>query len=119
MFKKSSAQAVRLGGLLYRVRQPDGLIIDAERIQQAKSIVDCLFAETERFHQGDGDLIDQLLDRIRKFGSEVTWVRLRAKVLDRWRKAKARARQFGEAVSNLLANAEGELVKAKPLTWRR
>ena len=29
------------------------------------SIVDCLFAETERFHQGDGDLVDQLMDRIR------------------------------------------------------
>ena len=25
----------------------------------------------------------------------------------------------GEAVSNLLANDEGELVKDKPLTWRR
>ena len=54
MLKKSSAQALRLGGLLYKVRQRDGLVIDAERIQQAMSIVDCLFAETERFHQGDG-----------------------------------------------------------------
>ena len=119
MLKKSSAQALRLGGLLYRVRQPGGLIIDPERIQQAMSIVDCLFAETERFLQGDGDLIDQLMDRIRGFGGEVTWERLRAKGLDRWLKANARARHFGEAVSNLLANAEGELVKTRPLTWRR
>ena len=119
MLKKSSAQALRLGGLLYRVRQPGGLIIDPERIQQAMSIVDCLFAETERFLQGDGDLIDQLMDRIRGFGGEITWERLRAKGLDRWLKANARARHFGEAVSNLLANAEGELVKTRPLTWRR
>ena len=119
MLKKSSAQALRLGGLLYRVRQPGGLIFDPERVQQAMSIVDCVFAETERFHQGDGDLIDQLMDRIRGFGGEVTWERLRAKGLDRWLKANARTRHFVEAVSNLLANAEGELVKTRPLTWRR
>ena len=77
MLKKSSAQALRLAGLLYRVRQPGGLIVDTERIQQAMSIVDCLFAETERFHQGDGDLIDQLMERIRDLGGEVTWDRLR------------------------------------------
>ena len=96
-----------------------GLIVDTERIQQAMSIVDCLFAETERFHQGDGDLIDQLMDRIRGFGGDVTWERLRAKGLNRWQKANARARHFGEAVSNLIANDEGGLVKTKPLTWRR
>ena len=79
MLKRSSAQALRLGCLLYRVRQPGGPVIDAERIQQAMSIVDCLFAETERFHQGDGDLIDQLMDRIRRLGGEVNWERLRAK----------------------------------------
>ena len=117
MLKKSSAQALRLGGLLYRVRQPGGLIVDPERIQQAMSIVDCLFAETERFHQGDGDLIDQLMDRIRGARGEVTWELLRAKHLNRWLKANARARHFGEAVSNLVANAEGELVKTTPLTW--
>ena len=117
MLKKSSAQALRLGGLLYRVRQPGGLIVEPERIQQAMSIVDCVFAETERFHQGDGDLVDQLMDRIRKLGGEVNWERLRAKGLDRRLKAEARARHFGEAVSNLIANAEGELVKTKPLTW--
>ena len=83
------------------------------------SIVDCLFAETERFHQGDGDLIDQLMDRIRDFGGDVTWERLRGKGLNRRLKANARARHFSEAVSNLLANAEGGLVKTKPLTWRR
>ena len=119
MLKKSSAQALRLAGLLYRVRQPGGLVIDAERIQQAMSIVDCLFAETERFHQGDGDLVDQLMDRIRGLRGEVTWELLRAKHLNRWLKANARARHFGEAVSNLIANDEGELVKTKPLTWRR
>jgi hypothetical protein len=119
MLKKSSAQALRLGGLLYRVREPGGLVIDAERIQQAMSIVDCLFAETERFHQGDGDLIDQLMDRIRDFGGEVTWERLRGKGLNRWLKANAKARHFSEAVSNLLANAEGGLVKTTPLTCRR
>ena len=119
MLKKSSAQALRLGGLLYQVRQPDGLIVDPERIQQAMSIVGCLFAETERFHQGDGDLIDQRMDRIRRLGGEVTWELLRAKHLNRWLKANAKARHFGEAVSNLLANAEGELVKSRPLTWRR
>ena len=43
----------------------------------------------------------------------------RGKGLNRWLKANARARHFGEAVSNLLANAEGELVKTKPPTWRR
>ena len=117
MLKKSSAQTLRLGGLLYKVRQRDGLVIDAERIQQAMSIVDCLFAETERFHQGDGDLVDQLMDRIRGLRGEVTWEPLRAKHLNRWLKANARARHFGEAVSNLIANAEGELVKTKPLTW--
>ena len=41
----------------------------------------------------------------------------RGKGLNRWIKANARARRFGEAVSNLLANAEGELVKTNPLTW--
>lgn len=30
-----------------------------------------------------------------------------------------KARHFGEAVSNLLANAEGELAKTRPLSWRR
>ena len=98
MLKKSSAQALRLGGLISRVRQPGGLIVDPERIQQAMSIVDCLFAETERFHQGDGDLIDQLMARIRGLGGEVTWDRLRKKNLDRWLKANAKARHFGEAV---------------------
>ena len=119
MLKKSSAQALRLGGLLYRVRQPGGLIVDPERIQQAMSIVDCLFAETERFHQGDGDLVDQLMDRIRGLRGEVKWELLRAKHLNRWLKANAKARHFGEAVSNLIANDEGGLVKTKPLTWRR
>ena len=83
------------------------------------SIVDCLFAETERFHQGDGDLIDQLMDRIRGLGGEVNWDRLRKKNLNRWLKENAKARHFSEAVSNLLANDEGELVKTRPLTWRR
>ena len=119
MLKKSSAQALRLAGLLYKVRQPGGLIIDTERIQQAMSIVDCLFAETERFHQGEGDLIDQLMDRIRGLRGEVTWELLGAKHLNRWLKANAKARHFNEAVSNLIANDEGELVKTKPLTWRR
>ena len=119
MLKKSSAQALKLGELLYRVRHPGGLIVDPERIQQAMSIVDCVFAETERFHQGDGDLIDQLMERIRRLGGEVNWERLRAKGLDRRLKAEARARHFGVAVSNLLANAEGHLVKQQPLTWRR
>ena len=119
MLKKSSAQALRLGGLLYKVRQPDGLVIDAERIQQAMSIVDCLFAETERFYQGEGDLIDQLMDRIRGLRGEVTWELLGAKHLNRWLKANAKSRHFGEAVSNLIANDEGGLVKTKPLTWRR
>ena len=43
------------------------------------SIVDCLFAETERFHQGDGDLIDQLMELIRGLSGEVAWDRLREK----------------------------------------
>ena len=119
MLKKSSAQALRLGGLLYRVRQPGGLIVDPERVQQAMSIVDCLFGETELFHRGDGDLVDQLMDRIRTMGGEVTWERLRAKGLNRWLKENAKTRHFSEAVSNLLANDEGGLVKTKPLTWRR
>ena len=119
MLKKSSAQALRLGGLLYRVRQPGGLIVDPERVQQAMSIIDCLVAETERFHQGDGDLIDQLMERIRTMGGEVTWERLSAKGLNRWLKENAKTRHFSEAVSNLLANDEGGLVKTKPLTWRR
>ena len=119
MLKKSSAQALRLGGLLYRVRQPGGVFVEPERVQQAMSIVDCVFAETERFHQGDGDLVDQLMDRIRKLGGEVNWERLSAKGLDRRLKAEARARHFGEAVSNLIANAEGELVNTTPLTWHR
>ena len=102
MLKKSSAQALRLGGLLYRVRQHGGLIVDPER-----------------FHQGDGDLIDQLMDRIRGARGEVTWELLRAKHLNRWLKANAKARHFSEAVSNLIANDEGELVKTKSLTWRR
>ena len=59
------------------------------------------------------------MDRIRSLGGEVTWERLRKMKLNRWLKDNARARHFGEAVSNLLANDEGELVKAKPLTWRR
>jgi len=109
MLKKSSAQALRLGGL----------IVDPERVQQAMSIVDCLFGETELFHRGDGDLVDQLMDRIRTMGGEVTWERLRAKGLNRWLKENAKTRHFSEAVSNLLANDEGGLVKTKPLTWRR
>ena len=82
-------------------------------------VIDCLFAETELFHRGDGDLVGQLMDRIRTIGGEVTWDRLRRKGLNRSLKAKAKARHFSEAVSNLLANAEGELVKTSPLTWRR
>ena len=34
----------------------------------AMVVIDCPFAETGRFHRGDGDLIDQLMDRIRKLG---------------------------------------------------
>ena len=96
-------------------------VIGIKQLQscQAMSIVDCLFAETERFHQGDGDLVDQLMDRIRGLRGEVTWELLRAKHLNRWLKANAKARHFGEAVSNLIANDEGGLVKTKPLTWRR
>ena len=119
MLKKSSAQALRLGGLLYRVRQPGGLIVDPERVKQAMSIVDCLFGGTELFHRGDGDLVDQLMDRIRTMGGEVTWERLRAKGLNRWLKENAKTRHFSEAVSNLISNDEGGLVKTKPLTWRR
>ena len=59
------------------------------------------------------------MNRIRDFGGEVTWERLSAKCLNRWLKANARARHFGEAVSNLIANAEGELAKTTPLTWRQ
>ena len=54
-----------------------------------------------------------------RLSGEVKWDRLREKNLDRWLKANARARHFNEAVSNILSNDEGELVKAKPLTWRR
>ena len=50
---------------------------------------------------------------------QVNWERLRAKGLYRRLKAEARARHFGEAVSYLLTNAEGELVKTTPLTGRR
>ena len=52
-------------------------------------------------------------------GGEVTWERLRAKGLNRWLKENAKTRHFSEAVSNLIANAEGELVKTYPVTWRR
>ena len=59
------------------------------------------------------------MDRIRTMGGEVTWERLRGHGLNRWLKEHAKARHFGEAVSNLIANAEGGLVNTKPLTWRR
>ena len=59
------------------------------------------------------------MDRIRTMGGEVTWERLRRHGLNRWLKEHAKARHFSEAVSNLIANAEGELVKTKPPTWRR
>ena len=114
---KSSAQFLRLAGLLHLVRYPGRDRIDATTATLAMEVIDCLFAETELFHRGDGDLVDQLMDRIRGFGGDVTWERLRGKGLNRWLKANARARHFGEAVSNLLANAEGELVKTNPLTW--
>ena len=52
-------------------------------------------------------------------GTPVTGERLRAKGLNRWLKENAKTRHFSEAVSNLLANDEGGLVKTKPLTWRR
>ena len=82
-------------------------------------VIDCLFAVTELFHRGDGDLVDQLMDRIHTMGGEVTWERLRRHGLNRWLKEHAKAWHFSEAVSNLLAHAEGELMKVKPLTWRR
>ena len=37
----------------------------------------------------------------------------------RWLKENAKTRHFSEAVSNLIANDEGELVKTYPVTWRR
>ena len=52
-------------------------------------------------------------------GGEVTWERLRRHGLNRWLKENAKARHFIEAVSNLIANAEGGLVKNKPPTWCR
>ena len=54
-----------------------------------------------------------------RLSGEVKWDRLRGKNLDRWLKANARARHFGEAVSNFIANAEDEVVNTTPLTWRR
>ena len=101
------------------VRHPERDRIDATTATLAMEIIDYLFAETELFHRGDGDLVDQLMDRIRNMGSEVTWDRRRRKSLNRWLKKNAKARHFSEAVSNLLANTEGELVKTKPPTWRR
>ena len=108
-----------MAGLLHLVRYPGRDRIDATTATLAMEVIDCLFAETELFHRGDGDLVDQLMDRIRTMGGEVTWERLRATGLDRRLKAEARAWHFGEAVSNLLANAEGKLVKTTPLSWRR
>ena len=116
---KSSAQFLRMAGLLHLVRYPGRGRIDATTATLAMEVIDCLFAETELFHRGDGDLVDQLMDRIRKLGGEVTWERLRAKGLNRWLKENAKTRHFSEAVSNLIANAEGELVKTYPVTWRR
>ena len=116
---KSSAQFLRMAGLLHLVRYPGRDRIDATTATLAMEVIDCLFAETELFHRGDGDLVDQLMDRIRTMGGEVTWERLRRHGLNRWLKEHAKARHFSEAVSNLLANAEGELVKTKPPTWRR
>ena len=107
---------LRESGIARAARDSTKRLVTSRRTHRS---VDCLFAETERFHQGDGDLIDQLMDRIRGFGGDVTWERLRAKGLNRWQKANARARHFGEVVSNLIANAEGELVNTTPLTWRR
>ena len=116
---KSSAQFLRMAGLLHLVRYPGRDRIDATTATLAMEVIDCLFAETELFHRGDGDLVDQLMDRIRKLGGEVTWERLRAKGLNRWLKENAKTRHFSEAVSNLIANAEGQLVKTYPVTWRR
>ena len=59
------------------------------------------------------------MDRIRKLDGAVTWERLRAKGLNRWLKGSAKTTNFSEAVSNLIANAEGELVKTHSITWRR
>ena len=108
-----------MAGLLHLVRYPGRDRIDATTATLAMEVIDCLFAETELFHRGNGDLIDQLMDHIRKLGGEVTWERLRAKGLNRWLRGNAKTKHFNEAVSNLIANAEGGLVKTKPLTWRR
>ena len=116
---KSSAQFLRMAGLLHLVRYPGRDRIDATTTTLAMEVIDCLFAETELIHRGDGDLVDQLMDRIRKLGGEVTWERLRAKGLNRWLKDNAKTRHFSEAVSNLIANAQGQLVKTYPVTWRR
>ena len=108
-----------MAGLLHLVKYPGRDRIDATTATLAMEVIDCLFAETELFHRGDGDLVDELMDRIRKLGGEVTWERLRAKGLNRWLKENAKTRHFSEAVFNLIANAEGQLVKTYPVTWRR
>ena len=95
-------------------RYPGRDRIDATTATLAMEVIDCLFAETELFHRGDGDLVDQRMDRIRTMGGEVTWERLRRHGLNRWLKGNAKARHFSEAVSNLIANAEGELGENQP-----
>ena len=82
-------------------------------------VVDQLFQEAEVFHKGDGDVVDQLMDRIRDTSGPVTWDRLRKTRLDRFLKEHARARHFELAVSNLVTNGEGSLIKQRPLTWQR
>ena len=108
-----------MAGLLHLVRHPGRDRIDATTATLAMRVIDCLFAETELFHRGDGTLVDQLMDRIRNMGGEITWDRLRRKGLNRLLKGNGKARHFSEAVSNLLVNAEGELVKTNPPNWRR
>ena len=119
MLRKSSAHALRIAGIHHVAWRPEQEVIELESIELAMQVVDQLFQEAEVFHKGDGDLIDLLMDRMRATGGDVTWGLMWNKRLNQHLKAKARSRHFKVAVSNLVANGEGSIVKPNPLTWRR
>lgn len=119
MHDKSSAQFLKLAGMLHLVRYPGKQEISLDRAELGMEVVDALFAETARLHRGDGDLVDLLMDRIRDTPGPVTWDLMRKTRLDRFLKEHARSRHFQVAVSNLNNNGEGRLISQRPLTWQR
>ena len=114
------AHALRIAGLLHLIKHPNLREISDETTLIAMAIVDQIISETESFHnEPKFGLIEQLQDRIRALGGEVTWTSLREKNLNRYLKDNCKAAEFNTAVQGLVQMGEGTLDKRNDaLSWR-